>query len=195
MNDKPKSSAKPAARPAAAAQQPAKAMANANAAQAQRAAALSNIVALMIRDPKFRVMKIADLEWLVMPAIVAGQWQLAQGTTPAAEKKPGAPAQPGRMFPVAAALWARVSPAVDARLSSNLDKPMMLKPQEWTSGDIIWIIAVPGQAQYLKKFLEHLQASVFKGRTVKIRSVANGKPAVRTLEDLLGKAAAPARKK
>jgi cytolysin-activating lysine-acyltransferase len=194
MNDKPKAAAKPAAK-AAAAPQPAKAMANANAAQAQRAAALSNIVALMIRDPKFRVMKIADLEWLVMPAIVSGQWQLAQGTTPAGEKKPGAPAQPGRMFPVAAALWARVSPAVDARLSSNLDKPMMLKPQEWTSGDIVWIIAVPGQAQYLKNFLQHLQTSIFKGRTVKIRSVANGKPAVRTLADLLGKASAPAKGK
>jgi cytolysin-activating lysine-acyltransferase len=186
MNDKPKAAAKTAAKTAAA-PQPAKAMTNANAAQAQRAAALSNIVALMIRDPKFRVMKIADLEWLVMPAIVSGQWQLAQGTTPAGEKKAGAPAQPGRMFPVAAALWARVSPAVDARLSSNLDKPMMLKPQEWTSGDIVWIIAVPGEAQYLKKFLQHLQTSIFKGRTVKIRSVANGKPAIRTLDDLLGK--------
>jgi hemolysin-activating ACP:hemolysin acyltransferase len=93
MNDKPKAAAKPAAK-AAAAPQPAKAMANANAAQAQRAAALSNIVALMIRDPKFRVMKIADLEWLVMPAIVSGQWQLAQGTTPAGEKKPGARLSP-----------------------------------------------------------------------------------------------------
>lgn len=187
MKDKPK---------AAAAPQPAKAMTAANAAQAQRAGALANIVALMIRDPKFRVMKIADLEWLVMPAVLSGQWQLAQGTTPAAEKtaadkKNGAEAQqPGRMFPVAAALWARVSPAVDARLSSGLDKPMMLKPQEWTSGDIVWIIAVPGQAQYLKKFLQHLQTSTFKGRTVKIRSVANGKPAIRTLDDLLGKAAA-----
>jgi cytolysin-activating lysine-acyltransferase len=193
MNDKPKAAAKTAAKTAAA-PQPAKAMTNANAAQAQRAAALSNIVALMIRDPKFRVMKIADLEWLVMPAILSGQWQLAQGTTPAGEKKEGAPA-PGRMFPVAAALWARVSPAVDARLSSNLDKPMMLKPQEWTSGDIVWIIAVPGQAQYLKKFLQHLQTSIFKGRTVKIRSVANGKPAVRTLDDLLGKPTAPAKGK
>lgn len=193
MNDKPKAAAKTPAKTAAA-PQPAKAMANANAAQAQRAAALSNIVALMIRDPKFRVMKIADLEWLVMPAILSGQWQLAQGTTPAGEKKEGAPA-PGRMFPVAAVLWARVSPAVDARLSSNLDKPMMLKPQEWTSGDIVWIIAVPGQAQYLKKFLQHLQTSIFKGRTVKIRSVANGKPAVRTLDDLLGKPTAPAKGK
>jgi cytolysin-activating lysine-acyltransferase len=193
MKDKPKAAAKTAAKTAAA-PQPAKAMTNANAAQAQRAAALSNIVALMIRDPKFRVMKIADLEWLVMPAILSGQWQLAQGTTPAGEKKEGAPA-PGRMFPVAAALWARVSPAVDARLSSNLDKPMMLKPQEWTSGDIVWIIAVPGQAQYLKKFLQHLQTSIFKGRTVKIRSVANGKPAVRTLDDLLGKPTAPAKGK
>ena len=189
MKDKPKTAAAPQAR--AAAPQQAKAINAANAAQAQRAAALSNVVALMMRDPKFREMKIGDLEWLVMPAIMSGQWQLAQGTTPAGEKKEGAPA-PGRMFPVAAALWARVSPAVDARLSSNLDKPMILKPQEWTSGDIVWIIAVPGQAQYLKKFLQHLQSSVFKGRTVKLRSVANGKPAVRTLQDLLGKASAPA---
>ena len=42
----------------------------------------SNIVAVMMRDPGFRNLQLADLEWLVLPAIMAGQWRMAQSPSP-----------------------------------------------------------------------------------------------------------------
>ena len=159
----------------------------ANARQRRMTDGLAHIVALMMRDSRFREVRIADLDWLIMPPILAGQWKIAQGTMPA--KKGGDVNDGGRMFPVAAALWASVSPEVDARLSANIDKPLVLKPAEWKSGDIIWLIVVPGQPAYVKELLQHLQATTFKGKVVKIRTVdRNGKPAVRTLDTLAGKA-------
>lgn len=158
----------------------------ANARQGRMTDGLAHIVALMMRDQRFRDVRIADLEWLVMPPILAGQWKVAQGAMPA--KKGGDMKDGGRLFPVAAALWASVSAEVDARLSANIDKPLVLKPAEWKSGDIIWLIVVPGQPAYVKELLQHLLANTFKGKTVKIRTVdRNGKPSVRTLDTVLGK--------
>lgn len=158
----------------------------ANARQSRMTDGLAHIVALMMRDRRFREVRIADLEWLVMPPIVAGQWKVAQGTMPA--KKGGDVKDGGRMFPVAAALWASVSAEVDARLSADIDKPLILKPTEWKSGDIIWLIVVPGQPVYVKELLQHLQATTFKGKVVKIRAVdRNGKPSVRTLDTVISK--------
>jgi len=148
---------------------------------------LASIVAIMMRDRRFRDVRMADLEWLVMPPILAGQWKVARGTMTAS--KGASPEEGGRMFPVAAALWACVSTEIDARLSANLDKPLVLKPAEWSSGDIIWLIAVPGQPAYVKQLLQHLSGTAFKGKQVKIRTTDRaGKPTVRTLEALLGKA-------
>lgn len=157
-----------------------------NARQRTMTDGLASIVAIMMRDRRFRDVRLADLEWLVMPAILAGQWKLAQGAmTPG---KGADPKEGGRLFPVAAALWASVSAEVDARLTKDLDKPMMLKPAEWTSGDIIWLVAVPGQPAYVKELLQHLHTTTFKGKQVKIRTADRaGKPTTRTLDTLLGK--------
>jgi cytolysin-activating lysine-acyltransferase len=158
----------------------------ANARQRRMTDGLAHIVALMMRDRRFRDIRIADLEWLVMPPILAGQWKIAQGSMPA--KKGGDVNDGGRLFPVAAALWASVSPEIDARLSENIDKPLALKPAEWKSGDIIWLIVVPGQPVYVKELLQHLQTTTFKGKVVKIRTVdKNGKPSIRTLDTLVRK--------
>jgi cytolysin-activating lysine-acyltransferase len=157
-----------------------------NSRQRNMTDGLASIVAIMMRDRRFRDVRMADLEWLVLPPIMAGQWKLAQGTmTPG---KGTDPKEGGRAFPVAAALWASVSAEVDARLTKDLDKPMMLKPAEWTSGDIIWLIAVPGQPAYVKELLQHLHTTTFKGKQVKIRTADRaGKPTTRTLDALLGK--------
>lgn len=161
-----------------------------NAQQASFATILSNIVALMIRDPKFRNLRIADLEWLVMPPIVSGQWQIAHGTSPVAAPKDGVPPPPARMVPIAAALWARVSSDVDARLTASLEKPIILRPEEWTSGDIHWLIALPGETRFLQTFLGELQKTLFKDKTIKLRGAdKEGKPVVTTLKDLLSQTA------
>jgi cytolysin-activating lysine-acyltransferase len=128
--------------------------------------AFSQIVAVLMRDPVYKNLKIADLEHLVLPPVMVGQFRLALGTRQADAGK----AQTGGIYiPVAVALWARVSPKIDKALSGNLDKPVWLRPQEWTSGDILWLMAAAGNPRAVPPFLKQLAEKEFKGQQVKMR--------------------------
>jgi cytolysin-activating lysine-acyltransferase len=156
--------------------------------QERMAQGFANIVAVLMRDPGFKNIRLADLEWLVLPAVLSGQWRLAHaktGQAGAAGKDDPALAAAGQqslMVPVAAALWASVSPQIDKRLSETADQPLMLRPNEWATGDIPWLIAVAGDRRVVPEFLKHLRATVFKGKPVKLRANgADGKVVMKTL--------------
>ena len=88
------------------------------------------------------------------------------------------------LVPTAVALWARVSPAVDERLSKQLDKPMVLRPNEWVSGDSLWMVATAGDPRVVPGFLKQLNESIFAGKTVKLRSRSkNAAAKITTLEE------------
>jgi cytolysin-activating lysine-acyltransferase len=138
----------------------------------------AQVVAVLMRDRNFRQMRLADLEWLVLPPIMAGQFRLAQmpappqpgarGSAPAgAQGAKGADA--GVLVPVAAALWARVSATIDKQLSEGLDKVVRLGPADWASGDNVWLMAVGGDQRVLPKFIDQLAKTEFKGQRVKMR--------------------------
>ncbi|MGD9784623.1 MAG: toxin-activating lysine-acyltransferase [Hyphomicrobiaceae bacterium] len=123
------------------------------------AASFGGIVTLLMRSPEYRHLTLADLEWLVVPAMVHRQFalmdsQLAKSETTA---------------PVAVALWANVSQEVDERLSRELDKPVQLSPAEWKSGDIPWLIAVAGEKQAIGALLRALVTDRFKFAAPKMR--------------------------
>ena len=131
-----------------------------------------------MRDANFRNMRLADLEWLVLPPVMAGQFRLAQVPMPQgrakgqeAGKSPQvANAQEGGVLvPVAVALWARVSPEIDKGLSESLDKQVRLRPNQWASGDKVWLMAVAGDQRAVPKFLKQLAETEFKGQHVKMR--------------------------
>lgn len=148
------------------------------ARQARMAQAFSQVVAVLMRDTNFRNLKIGDLEWLVLPPIMAGQFRLGHAAKPADERVREA----GISIPVAVVLWARVSAQIDKAFSEELDKPMQLRPNQWASGDNIWIMATAGDRRALPHFLKELSQSVFKGQTVKMRARgAEGKVLVKTL--------------
>jgi hemolysin-activating ACP:hemolysin acyltransferase len=153
----------------------------------------AQVVGVMMRDPNFRHAKLTDLESLVLPPLMSGQWRLGQGVLPMPGAKsngkdgakPDAPKDAGLVVPVAVALWASVSPEIDARLTSTLQGPLPLKANEWASGKQIWLTAVAGDPRYLPAFLVQLQEKEFKGRSVKVRGQqAGGQPAVLTLDEL-----------
>ncbi len=132
----------------------------------------SQVVAVLMRAPNYKNLRISDLEWLVIPPLLAGQCRTALSRF----------SKDGPFVPVAAALWARVSPSVDKRLSEELDKPPLLRASEWTSGDIIWLITLAGEPKALAEFLPQLQKADFNGRPVKMRvQMADGKTVVQTL--------------
>jgi hemolysin-activating ACP:hemolysin acyltransferase len=157
----------------------------AEARQARFAQSFSQIIAVLMRDQNFKNMRLADLEWLVLPPVMAGQFRLAHMPAP---PRPGQPPPPkaadktSLLVPVAVALWARVSPQVDKGLSENLDKPVRLRVNQWASGNIAWLMAVAGERRAIPKFLEQLKEAEFKGQEVKMRANAgDGTVVVKTL--------------
>jgi cytolysin-activating lysine-acyltransferase len=125
-----------------------------------------------MQSPLYRHYAIADLEWLVVPPLVAGAFALAEANTQAN----------GPSFPVATVLWASVSPDVDKRLSENLTAPIRLRPDEWRSGDQFWVIAAIGEPKVLGGLLQQLQKAAFGDRSVKIRTAGeDGKVTVKMI--------------
>lgn len=134
-------------------------------------ASFGGVVAVLMRSPEFRNVFLADLEWLVLPALAHRQFALAEGQ----DKRTGAVA------PVAVVLWAMVSPEVDQRISAKLDGPIRLAPNEWRSGDIPWIVASVGSREALASLLRNLAQTKFN-TPAKLRVVdAQGRIAVGSL--------------
>ena len=134
-------------------------------------ASLGGIVSVMMRSPRYQTVTLGYLQALVSPAIGTGQFAIAN----AHDKERGVAA------PVALALWASVSPEVDARLSALGDQPMVLPMQDWRSDEIPWLMALVGDQRVVQPLLTNLQDKTFKGRALKARIKENGKVVVRTL--------------
>ena len=150
-----------------------------DARQARFGQTFSQIVAVLMRDPNFRHLKLADLEWLVLPPVMAGQFRLGHATRPA---DAGKPEQAGISIPVAVALWARVSPEIDKALSENLDKQVRLRADEWATGENLWLMAAAGDKRAVPLFLKQLAETEFKDQHVKMRlRGTDGKTTVKTL--------------
>lgn len=146
-------------------------------------ASFGEIVAVLMRSPPSRSMPLAEVEGLVMPAIMTGQFLVAE-----AQSKSN-----GFLTPIAAALWAQVSPEVDRRLSENLDQPVRLTANEWKSGPIPWMIAVIGDQRVIRPMLKQLQETTLKGRPLKMRvKGSEGKTIVGTFASAPDTSASPA---
>jgi cytolysin-activating lysine-acyltransferase len=149
------------------------------AQKGRMAQSFAQVVAVLMRDPQFRNLRVVDLEWLVLPPIMAGQFRVGHASR---QPEAGKAQRGGVAIPVAVALWARVSPQIDKALSENLDKQVRLRPNEWTSGDIVWLIASAGHPRAVRPFLKQLTETEFKGQRVKVRLRApDGKV---TIEDV-----------
>ncbi len=122
-------------------------------------ASFGEIVTLLLRSSADRQRPLQDLEWMVIPALKAGQFAIAE----AHAKDTGA------MTPIGAVLWAFVSKDVDERLAASPDRLEPLRPEDWRSGDIPWIIAAIGEPKIVGGLLQPLAKTVFKGRPPKMR--------------------------
>lgn len=158
--------------------------------QFRMAQSLSQVVAVLMRDPSYRALPIGDLEWLVLPPVMAGQFRIGQ-TRAATGNAPGE--QGGILLPVAVALWARVSDEIDHRLSTTLDTQARIKPDQWASGKHLWLMAVGGEPRMMPRFLAELRDRDFAGQDVKIRfRDKDGKVEIKTLAEIAGSAASTA---
>ena len=122
-------------------------------------AAFGQVTSIMMRAPQYRKHTLADLEWLVVPAVTTGQFAMAEAQSKAN----------GMMVPVGVLLWASVSPEVDKRLVEATESPMRLSQDEWRSGDILWVIDGIGEQQMIQTMLKRKMAKDWAGRQVKMK--------------------------
>ena len=121
---------------------------------------------------------------MVLPAVMSGQFKVAEAPASllggkAPDKAPGdapdkAPdnAKPGGVLvpvAVAVALWARVSKEIDQALSEQLDRPVRLKPNQWASGERVWLVAVAGDRRAVPNLIDRLAGGELKGQRIKMR--------------------------
>lgn len=113
------------------------------------AAVLGEIVWLLSQSPRHRNnLLISDLEWMVMPAILNGQFRIFK-----AKDKP-----------VAVAIWAFVSDEVQKRLELGGGK---LRTDEWRSGPHAWLLELVAPFGHPDKILQELLQTVLAEYTVK----------------------------
>ncbi len=143
------------------------------AAQSHRmAAAFGEIVSVLMRSAPYRNATLAQIERLVVPAVLTGQFSLAE-----AQSK-----ESGFMAPVGVVLWASVDTPSETVLSSAPDAYQRLTPQEWKSGDVVWLIDAVGDSRVIGAMLKHLHQTTWSSRVVKAHMKGeDGVTAVRTL--------------
>lgn len=122
-------------------------------------AAFAKIVALMMHSPTHKDLPLSDLPWLIVPPLLAEQIAIVEALREGEEVSE----------PYGVALWARVSPEVDRRLSEDKSGSARLAPNEWQSGDILWIIDAFGYPSIVLPFLEEFVATYFPGQHPKMR--------------------------
>lgn len=87
--------------------------------------ALGEMVWLLTRSPLHRSLPLADLEWLIMPALLHQQFYIFRD----------------QGQPVGLALWARCAPEAERKLDKGIMEPEnRLLPLDWISGDQVWLI-------------------------------------------------------
>lgn len=126
-------------------------------AAVQKSIAFTQIVSLMMRSPQHRTHSLSDLEWLLLPALQHNQFRIAEAKFN------------GTNVPAGFLLWASVSPEVDKRLSETSSAQVRLKPEDWRSGDNLWIIETVGDPRAMGPLLKAFRDQNPNGRSAKVR--------------------------
>ena len=138
-------------------------------------ASIGDLAVVFSRSPTHQHLCLADLKWMVLPPVVAGQFYIVE----AADQSTGFRA------PVAVVTWAFVSDDLDASLRESTARPQ-LRPDQWKSGAIGWLIDAAGDAIHLRHAFEWLASEPFRERPLNIVSQdASNTRCVTTLENLL----------
>lgn len=108
------------------------------------AEALGQIVWVLSQSLMHRELKIKDLEWSFMPAVLFEQFRIFRfGPLPGSENLD--PAQFARLgltkegleqMPLGVAIWAKLSAETEAKL----ERGERLDAQDWKSGDRLWLV-------------------------------------------------------
>ena len=131
------------------------------------AAALGEMTSLLIRSPEHSSYKIADLEWMLVPAILNRQYLIVRSQIN----------QDTVALPGACLLWASVSDDIDAQYRANPGQRLMLDAAQRRSGDNVWITDLVGNRRMLASTIDKLRSEAFAGRRMSHFSLSESAPA------------------
>src|SRR5712691_6083537 len=116
---------------------------------------LGEIVWLMSQSPLHKQFFISDLEWFVMTPVLLQQFRLFYDQTK----------------PIGVAFWATVNDEVEQRLAAGTTR---LRPQDWKSGERLWVVEVIAPFGGAEVMVKDLKAKVFPTREMKFLAVGVG---------------------
>ena len=133
----------PAAQPAAPAPQSAETAKKIADVRSRIHAAVGQVVLALIVVPRYRHQSIADIQTLVLEPLMRDRIAIASSKNDDGTEGPG-----GALAGIA--IWATVSEAVDGKIREQIKGgtfPIHLKPEEWNSGDKVWLLDVIAPSQ------------------------------------------------
>ncbi|MCP4181705.1 MAG: toxin-activating lysine-acyltransferase [Hyphomicrobiales bacterium] len=107
-----------------------------NAMRTRFSATFSQVVISLMSTARYRHQSIADLEHLVTEPLMRNRIAIASA-------KPTDGLEQGQM--VGLAYWAKVNEEVEDKIKEQIKNavlPIRLKPEEWESGDRLWLLDV-----------------------------------------------------
>lgn len=130
---------------------------------------LGDVVSVLMASEHHRSMNLADLQAIVVPSLLAGQYAIA--TTKGKAEAAG--------LPVAIVLWANVSVEIDQKLEKGPQAILQLKRKDWRDGKQPWVLVTAGPKGVVQNILRKLSADVWSSTPAKIHSRnAEGKTSV-----------------
>ena len=96
---------------------------------------LGEIVWVLAQSPTHKHFSLADLEWLVVPPLMLEQYRVFRDAKNA---------------PIGVALWAYLDEAAEASLEAGNAK---LRPDQWKSGDRLWLVELVAAQALENNFL------------------------------------------
>jgi cytolysin-activating lysine-acyltransferase len=117
--------------------------------------------------PRYQHLTLADLTSIVLEPLLRNRIAVAYGHQTS---------MPQELDTAGFAFWASVSPDVDAKLNAQANAgefPVRLKPEDWTSGPIHWLLDIVAPSpQIASQMLVNFQ-QVAKGNMVKFHPVVS----------------------
>ena len=135
-------------------------------------ATVGQVVLAMSAVPRYRHQTLTDLSHLVIDPLVRDRVAIANAGQDGDPKTALAPA--------AVAIWATVSPEVEEKIKEQIKAkvfPVRMKPDDWNSGSIVWLIDVIAPSRELATAVLVNFQQVAKADSIKIH------PFIRDLVD------------
>ena len=115
----------------------------------KRLPAMGPVIMLYMQSSHRKFQFISDIEWLLLPPLMIDQCKLYMK----------------KEYPISFVSWAYLDEAAEKRMLKNGGK---LRPEDWQSGDRLWLIDIVAPFGGVQNMLLDLQTNEFPGKAIRI---------------------------